>query len=93
VLCEFFDLHGQGGVRAKGELETALGPKVEVRTPQKDPDIVVGHIEKTKRLLDSVAADVAVLPGLLRAVGEVKRAKVLEEHIATHGEALVEDRP
>jgi hypothetical protein len=53
----------------------------------------MGHVEEPERLFDSVTADLPVLPSLLRAVSEVKRAEILEEHIATHGEALVEDRP
>ena len=93
VFGELADLHGQGRVCAKGELEAALGPKVEVGSPQQRPDIVMGHIEKPERLLDAVAADISVLTGLFWAVREVERAEVLEKHVATHGKSLVEDRP
>jgi hypothetical protein len=51
------------------------------------------HIEKPKRLLDSVTADVAVLTRLFWAVREIERAKVLEKNITTYGKALVEYSP
>ena len=53
----------------------------------------MGHVEEPKCLLDSVTTDIAVLPRLLRAVREIKRTKVLEKNITTHGKALVEDCP
>jgi hypothetical protein len=89
VFREFSDLHGQGGICAKGELKTPLGPKVKIWPTQQNTNIVMGHVEKAEGLLDAVTADVSVLTGLLWAVREVERAKVFEKNVATHGKALV----
>jgi len=93
VFGQLADLYGQGGVCSKSELEAPLGPEIKVWASQKDPDVFMGHVEKTQGLFDAVTTHISVLSGLLGPVRQVKCPQVLEEHVTTHREALVKNGP